>query len=189
MLLSHGCDCAPPDTTLELLIKRRGGRSHVIITYVGLLYRLCVLWSGHVKKGRALKTLPDFISRSAEHSLWDGDIYMALYTTASRWKPKALAKSGTRTNECGGKLENKEEVAAEEVHMSLCSKDCITSNPVTIIQGSNMHDVSNLNYAVVTCHPCDFTNIPPDVSSVQTRINKWRCVWHTWEAAAPSLTY
>lgn len=29
------------------------------------------------------KTLPDFISRSAEHSLGDGDIYMALYTTDS----------------------------------------------------------------------------------------------------------
>lgn len=106
------------DMTPELLIKRRGGRSHVITTCIGVLYRLHVVWNVHVKKGRALKTLPDFISRSAEHSLWDGDIYMALYTTASRWEPKALAKSGTRTNECGGKLENKEEMTAEEVHIA-----------------------------------------------------------------------
>lgn len=53
------------------------------------------------EKRQGPKTLPDFISRSAEHSLWDGDIYMALYTTASCCRPKALAKSGTRANEWG----------------------------------------------------------------------------------------
>lgn len=62
------------------------------------------------------ETLPDLISRLAKHGLRDGDIYMAVCCTASRYKPTALAKSGsTAANEWrGGEREGVREVERKE---------------------------------------------------------------------------
>lgn len=94
MLFPHGSDCITFYLTFKLLIKRwEVTCTHNI--HWSFMQGPCTLKCPCEKK-QGPKTLPDFISRSAEHILWDGDIYMALYTTASCWRPKALAKSAQR---------------------------------------------------------------------------------------------
>jgi len=78
-----------------------GGGPAMILTCAWVSYRAPCTVECPCEERQGLKTLPDFISRSAEHSLWDGDIYMALYMTASCCRPKALAASGTGASEWG----------------------------------------------------------------------------------------
>lgn len=123
------------------------------------------------------KTLPDFISRSAEHSFWDGDIYMALYTTASCCRPKALAKSGTRANEWGGNVSER----TRRRWLMCCAEEAQS----TWVYGVY---VKFVNYAVIIYHlcPCISAKMLHDVASVLTFVNDYGCfVQHICKAMIP----